>query len=122
MASGSTANTNAAYVPPTQKLVTVQRTVVHRVKGTGRVVTQVQEVAVPASPRERVVTLRGNGTTVVDEVTVQRPGRDRVVTDAQIKTVRQSQTVERPTTVTNSVTAPGRTVTSAGALRPSREP
>jgi hypothetical protein len=117
MASGSTANTTAAYVPPTQELVTVQRTVVHRVKGTGRVVTQVKKVAVPASPRERVVTLQGNGTTVVDEVTVQRPGVDRVVTDAQTTTVRQSQTVERPTTVTNSVTVPGHTVTSAGATQ-----
>ena len=108
MASGSTANTNAAFVPPTQKVVTVQRTVVHRVKGTGRVVTQIQKVAIPASRRERVVTLRGNGTTLVEEVTVQRPGRET-------KTVRQ--TVERPTTITNSVTTPGRTVTSAGATQ-----
>jgi hypothetical protein len=115
-ASGSAAHTNAAYVAPAQKLVTVQRTVVHRVKGTGRVVTQVKKVAVP-SPPERVVTLRGNGTTVVDEVTVQRAGRDRVVTEAQTTTVRQSQTVERPTTITNSVTAPGRTVTAAGGTQ-----
>jgi hypothetical protein len=130
--AGSAATT-APYVPPTQKLVTVERTVVQRMHGQTRVVTQLQKIVVP-SASERVVTLSGSGRTVVQEVTVQRPGRDRVVTvlrpgrdrvvtQAQTRTVLQQQTIERPVTVTTAVngptvtertTAPSRTVTATG--------
>ena len=68
----------AAHVSPTQK-----------------VVTRVKTVAVTA-PGQRVT----------KEVTVKQAGRERVVTNSQ--TVVQSQTVERPVTVTNTIT---RTVT-----------
>ena len=44
-------DTTAAYMPPTQKLVTVQQTVIHRVNGTARVVTEVRRVAVPSLAR-----------------------------------------------------------------------
>jgi hypothetical protein len=94
------ATTTAAYVPPTPKQVTVQRTVIHRVKGTGRVVTDVRTVALPSEPLERVVT---------EQIT--RPGRDRVVTDAETTTVLQSQTIDRPVTVTTAVNGQTRTIT-----------
>ena len=113
---------SAAYVPPTQKLVTVQQTVIHRVKGTARVVTEVRKVADP-SPNaqvvtvagERTVTLPGTGRTVIEGTTVESPGHTQ--------TVVQSQTIERPVTITTAltgatrtvnVTAPGRTVTAPG--------
>ena len=105
------AETTASFVPPTHNVVTVQRTVVHRVKGTARVVTEVQRVPVRTSSGQRVVTLAGREQTVVREVTVQRPGRDRFVTRPRTRTVLQSQTVERPITVTTAINGPTRTVT-----------
>jgi hypothetical protein len=102
-------DTNAAFVPPTSP-VTVEQTVVHTVKGTARVVTEVRKIAVP-SPGGRVVTLAGEDQTVLHEVTVARPGRDRVVTNGDTTTVLRSETVELPVTVTTSVDGPARTVT-----------
>lgn len=115
-------DTRAAYMPPAQKLVTVQQTVIHRVKGSARVVTEVRRVAVP-SPNEQVVTVTGErtvtvpgtGRTVIKRVTLGSPGHTQ--------TVVQSQTVERPVTITTAltgaartvnVTVPGRTVTATG--------
>ena len=118
------AQTDAAFEPPTQKLVTLQETVVHRVNGTGRVVTEVKRVAVPSPPQERVVTVRREGETVVEVVTVSGAGRDRVVTNPVTRTIVTSRTVQRPVTttvdgagrtVTEQVTAPGRTVTIASS-------
>ena len=115
-------DTTAAYMPPTQKLVTVQQTVIHRVNGAAKVVTEVRRVAVPSPSEravtvtgERTITLPGTGRTVIKGITVESPGHTQ--------TVVQSQTVERPVTITTAltgatrtvnVTGPGRTVTATG--------
>jgi len=128
-------DTTAAYVPPTPravKVATVHRTVVRRSKGKDQVVTQVQTVAI-ASPgttvpetvvvqrttqrvitdsRDRTVTIPGQRQTVLKQVTVRRPGRDRVATQGKTATVVQAQTVDRPVTVTSAVAGPPQTVTN----------
>jgi hypothetical protein len=114
--------TTAAYRPPTQSVVTVQRTVIHPIEGKTRVMTELRTVSVPSLGGAQVVTVPGTGQTVIEQVTVNPPGRVHVVTNAQTRTMLESTTVERPVnvttvvsgptrTVTNQVTSPGRTVT-----------
>ena len=105
-------DTTAAYVPPTQKVVTVQRTVIHPIEGKTRVETELQTVSVPSSSGAQVVTVPGTEQTVIEQVTVNRPGRVRVVTNAQTRTMFESTTVERPVNVTTVVSGPTRTVTN----------
>jgi len=81
--------TTAAFVPPTQQVVTVQRTVVRR----------------------------AGGETVVKTVKLQSPSHERVVTNSRTRTILQPKTVAVtvpvtvPVTVTRAVTGPTQTVT-----------
>ena len=91
----------------------------HPIEGKTRVVTELRTVSVPSLGGTEVVTMPGTWQTVIEQVTVNRPGRVRVVTNAQTRTLLEPTTVERPVnattvvsrTVTNQVTSPGRTVT-----------
>ena len=84
------AETTAAFVPPTQQVVTVQQTVVRR----------------------------AGGESVVKTVTLQTQGHDRVVTNSRTRTVVEPETVPVtvPVTVTRAVTGPTQTVTKRVAF------
>jgi hypothetical protein len=121
--------TNGAYVPPTPRVVTVVQTR----SRPGRVVTQLQPVT---EVQRRTVTAFAPAQTVLQPITVARPGSiravtqtlqhtttvrgpvetvvravtvqrpARVITSQQTQTVVQAQTVERPVTITTAITRP----------------
>lgn len=108
---------------PSARVLTTERllTVVRKVKG--GLVTEVQTVegTVSAPTQTELVTVRRNGRTVVirrpaetvtDTDTVRAPARTRIQTNVRTET--QTNTVDRPTTVTQTTPGKTETVTTPG--------
>jgi hypothetical protein len=111
LGAGWLAATEEAATSTTQRVVTVAgKTGAY---APPEVVTKSQTVTRPGETD--VVTVRRDGRTVVrrapgETVTVPGPVEQRVVTNARTNTVVQTETMDRPTTVTT----PGTTVTTPG--------
>jgi hypothetical protein len=114
------AATQEAATFTTQRVVTVLRKT--RTNAPPEVVTKSQTTTHPGETdvltvrREgRTVVVRAPRETVTEVRTVRGPVHERVVTDARIETVVQTETIDRPTTVTTPGTT--ETVTTPGATK-----